>query len=60
MKFIKLAKDLFDFIRNDHSCNILYRCVKGDIDKREAEVNIVFYTLINLVIGLSKHQLLFY
>ena len=37
----------------------IYRCVKGDIDRREAEVNITFHTPINLDIGLFKHQLLF-
>ena len=36
-----------------------YRCVKGDIDRRFAEVNITFHTPINLEIGLFK-QLLFY
>ena len=38
----------------------IYRCVKGDIDRREAEVNITFHTPIHLDIGLFKHQLLFY
>ena len=33
---------------------------KGDIDRREAEVNITFHTPINLDIGLFIHQLLFY
>ena len=35
------------------------RRVKGDIDRREAEVNITFHTPINLDIGLFKLQLLF-
>ena len=38
----------------------IYRCVKGDIDRCEADVNITFYTPINLYIGLFKHQSLFY
>ena len=38
----------------------IYRCVKGDIGRREAEVNITFHTPTNLDIGLFKHQLLFY
>ena len=38
----------------------IYRCVKGDIDRREVKVNINFHTTINLDIGLFKHQLLFY
>ena len=38
----------------------IYRCVKGDIGPREAEVNITYHTLINLDIRLLKHQLLFY
>ena len=35
-------------------------CVKGDVDRREAEVNIGFNTPINFDIGLFKQQLLFY
>ena len=38
----------------------IYRCVKGDIDRRETEVNIIFHTPINLDIGLFTHHLLFY
>ena len=38
----------------------IYRCLKGDIDRREAEVNITFDTPIILDFGLFKHQLLFY
>ena len=38
----------------------IYRYVKGDIGRREAEVNITFHTPINLDIGLFKHLLLFY
>ena len=37
-----------------------YRCVKGDVDRREARVNISFLTKINLDIGLFKHQLFNY
>ena len=38
----------------------IYRYVKGDIDRLEAEVNVAFYTPINLFIGFCKHQLLLY
>ena len=38
----------------------MYRCVKDDIDRREADANITFHTQINLDIGLFKHQVLFY
>ena len=38
----------------------IYWCVEGDVDRREAEVDISFHTPINLDIGLFKHQLLFY
>ena len=38
----------------------IYRCMKGDIDRRKAEVIITFHTPINLDIELFKHQLLFY
>ena len=38
----------------------IYWCVKGDVDRLEAEVNISFHTPITLYIGLFKHQLLFY
>ena len=38
----------------------IYRCVKVDIDRHEAEVNISFHTPINLDIGHFKHQVLLY
>ena len=38
----------------------IYWCVKGDVDRREAEVNITFHTTIKLDFCLFKHQLLFY
>ena len=37
----------------------IYRCVKCDIDRREAEADITVHTPINLDVGLFKHQLLF-
>ena len=39
----------------------IYRCVKGDIDRREAEVNITFHTpTMHLDIWPFKQQILFY
>ena len=38
----------------------IYLCVKGDIDRRQADVNITLHTPINLDIGFFKHQILFY
>ena len=32
----------------------IYRCVKGDIDRREAKVNINFLTSTNLIMGSSN------
>ena len=32
---------------------MIYRCAKGDIDRREVEVNNTFQTPINLILGSS-------